>query len=147
MNPDLYGSRRLGPDHTKIWFPQPGVLLNLNHRVHWRQKAAVTKQWRQAAYWAAVTLGTPTERTHPHRFVQMMIPVPDRRPRDPHNLFPLVKASIDGLVDAGVWPNDTTEYVTTIEPYLFVHRAPIGEAAQIQIALYRQPPVHEEPSA
>jgi len=35
---------------------------------------------------------------------------PGRR-RDPHNYMPTVKAIIDGLVDAGVWPDDTPEDV------------------------------------
>ena len=145
MNPDLYGATRLNDEYTVIWFPQPGVLLNLNHRVHWRQRAKVTKQWRTAAYWAAITLGPPAERVHDHRFVQMMIPVPDRRRRDPSNLFPLLKAAIDGIqADAGYWPDDTPEFVTTVEPYLYVQRRILGEAPTIQIALKRQLSHNEE---
>lgn len=70
MNPDLYTARRVAADETRIRFPQPGVLLNLNHRVHWRRRAAVTKQWRTAAYWAAMTLAPdPVDRAHDHRYV------------------------------------------------------------------------------
>lgn len=141
MNIDLYTAERVTAEETRIRFPQPGVLLNLNHRVHWRRRAAVTKLWRTSAYWAATTLSPiPGVRLHDHRYVQMIIPVPDRRRRDPSNLFPLVKASVDGLVDAGLWPDDTPEFVTTIEPYLFVQRPTLGEAPTIELALYRQPP-------
>lgn len=52
--------------------------------------------------------------------VQVLLPVPDRRPRDPHNYFKTVKPIIDGLVDAGLWPNDTPTWVTTVEPRLVV---------------------------
>jgi Holliday junction resolvase RusA-like endonuclease len=140
VNPDLYHAKRLDGELTRVWFPQPGPLLNLNHRVHWSRRAAVTKQWRTAAYWAATTLGPPDLRAHDHRYVQMIIPVPDRRRRDPSNLIPLLKAAIDGLVDAHIWPDDTPDYVTTIEPYLFVQRPTLGEAPTIELALYRQPP-------
>jgi Holliday junction resolvase RusA-like endonuclease len=141
MNIDLYAAERVDAAHTRIRFPQPGPLLNLNHRVHWSRRAAVTKLWRTAAYWAATTLApSPADRAHDHRYVQMIIPVPDRRRRDPSNLIPLLKAAIDGLVDAHIWPDDTPEFVTTIEPYLFVQKPTLGEAPTIELALYRQPP-------
>jgi hypothetical protein len=44
--------------------------------------------------------------------------VTDRRRRDPHNYFATVKPIIDGLVDAGLWPDDTPAWVTTTEPAL-----------------------------
>ena len=49
-------------------------------------------------------------------------PVVDRRRRDPHNFAPTLKHVIDGLVDAGLWPDDTPEYVRTLEPALAVRR-------------------------
>jgi Holliday junction resolvase RusA-like endonuclease len=141
MNPEMYTAERVEVDHTRIRFPQPGPLMNLNHRVHWSRRAKITKQWRTAAFWAATTLApTPSERAHDHRYVLMTIPVPDRRRRDPSNLTPLLKAAIDGLVDADYWPDDAPEFVTTIEPYLFVQRPTLGEAPTIELALYRQPP-------
>lgn len=54
--------------------------------------------------------------------VQVMLPVPDRRRRDPHNYCGTVlKAVIDGLVKAGAWPDDTPDYVGHREPVL-VHK-------------------------
>lgn len=44
--------------------------------------------------------------------------VKDRRRRDAINLYPLVKALTDGLVDAGVIPDDTPQYVATPEPII-----------------------------
>jgi len=40
--------------------------------------------------------------------------------RDPSNYLPPVKAIVDGLVDAGLWPDDTGEFVTISEPALVV---------------------------
>jgi DNA (cytosine-5)-methyltransferase 1 len=63
------------------------------------------------------------------------------------HVFPLLKAAIDGCVDAGVWSDDTPEFVTTVEPYLFVQRPTLGEAPTIELALFRTPPapILEEP--
>jgi len=43
--------------------------------------------------------------------------VPNKRRRDPHNVYPTCKALIDGIAaDAGCWADDTPEFVTTTEP-------------------------------
>lgn len=105
-------------EHTRLFFPQPGRLLNMNHRTHWRTRWSVTKQWRTAAAQVALLLGPPAKRAHGFSFVRLIIPVPDRRRRDPGNLTPLTKACVDGLVDAGIWPDDTPEFVETLEPRL-----------------------------
>lgn len=52
--------------------------------------------------------------------VQVWIPFKDNRRRDPHNYCgTVVKAIIDGLVMAGVWPDDTPDYVGHREPILY----------------------------
>jgi hypothetical protein len=61
---------------------------------------------------------TGDSRPHGPSFVRLHIDVPDRRRRDPANLTPVTKAVVDGLVDAGVWPDDTPDWITTIEPRL-----------------------------
>jgi crossover junction endodeoxyribonuclease RusA len=48
--------------------------------------------------------------------VRVTFPVHDARRRDPHNLAPTVKAIVDGLVDAGVWPDDTDTWVIVLDP-------------------------------
>ncbi len=104
---------------TVITFPAPERLLNLNDRLHWTVQRRRARAWRDAAHWAAVAaLGI--ERRRPACVVAISLPVKDRRKRDPHNLFPTVKPIVDGLVDAGIWPDDTPEWVTTVEPALEV---------------------------
>ena len=121
---------------TSLLFPQPGRLLNMNHRTHWRTRWSVTKQWRTAAYQAALLLGPPSARTHPAAMVRLIIPVPDRRRRDPANLTPLTKACVvDGLVDAGVWPDDTPEYVETLEPRLVHVPTTKGLTATVELVI------------
>lgn len=89
----------------------PGKYLSMNDREHWRPRAGKVKAWRRAAYHAATALAAPTPAD-----IHMRFDVTDRRRRDPHNLYPTVKALIDGMVDAGLWPDDTPEWITTHEP-------------------------------
>lgn len=107
------------PGNFAIEFLPPDRLLSLNDRLHWAPQRQRARAWRLTAYATATEL-----RQYPHRLplapsiVTVHLPVPDRRRRDPHNYFPTVKPVIDGLVDAGLWPDDTPEWVTTTEPHL-----------------------------
>lgn len=101
----------------ELVFLPPARLMSMNDRDHWRAKAKMTKQWRAAANCAANSAHPGQSRLGPS-IVHIVFPVRDRRRRDPHNYYPTVKAIVDGLVDAGVWPDDTPEWVTTTEPTL-----------------------------
>lgn len=86
--------------------------LTANQRMHWRKKAAITKDVRTAARLAA------------HRIpdlgrceVTLTWFVKDRRRRDADNLISTLKPLCDGLVDAGVVQDDT--------PLLMVKHMPI----------------------
>lgn len=104
----------------QVVFSAPTPLLSVNQRVHWSKRARVTKEWRAAAHWGVRRLGTSADyRDLPPCRVLVELPVPDRRRRDPHNYTStIVKAIVDGLVDAGCWPDDTPEFVTVDEPRL-----------------------------
>lgn len=108
--------RRGGPRDPdgvlRISFPAPCVTLNLNDRLHHWKRAERVALWRRAARFAAY--GTPKNGPSNVRLV-IGVPYPGRR-RDPHNWMPTVKAVIDGLVDAGIWPDDNSDHVTVIEP-------------------------------
>ena len=109
-----------------IEFDAPGKILSMNDRMHWRPKAALTASWVDAAcraghQWARRRKWSPVPCT-----VQLLGPVRDRRRRDPHNYFATVKPVIDGLVLAGVWPDDTPEWVRTIEPALVLGATRVG---------------------
>lgn len=107
-------------DGMRVEFPLPCKPLTMNERLHWSQKAVRSRVWRHAAFYAAAALGSPSERAMPASTVSVVIPVRGRRARDPHNWYPTVKAVVDGLVDAGVWPDDNSDWVTTLEPVLRV---------------------------
>lgn len=83
-------------------------LLNANDRSHWARKAADTKRLRQLA-WAAARGAhiPPMDRA---RCTVTITWRTDRR-RDPANLYPSVKAWIDGIVDAHILPDDDQHHL------------------------------------
>jgi hypothetical protein len=96
------------PDHT-ITIPA-SPWLSANQRQHWTVRADLTAAWRQAAGWAAKASGTPALGLS--RVVAELHMVPRRRVRiDPANYAPTAKACVDGLVDAGIWPDDSSGWV------------------------------------
>ena len=117
----------------QLSFPTPADRLNMNGRVHWHVRARLTKLWRAAAWAAALKhLGEgPAARQRPPCMVRVSFPTsrPNQR-RDPHNWAPTVKAIVDGLVDARVWPDDNDQWVTILDsrfhPFTPTTSAPHG---------------------
>jgi Holliday junction resolvase RusA-like endonuclease len=83
-------------------------LLNANRRIHWRRRAELTKDIRSTAWMLTRARGIPGLARA--QVVCEYLP-PDRRRRDVHNLYPSAKAAVDGLVDAGVLPDDSDRYL------------------------------------
>lgn len=110
---------------TVLTFDQPDRLMSMNDRMHWRPRSRQIRVWRHAARIAALHIPT-ARRPHGQCTVDIELPVKDNRKRDPHNYYPTVKACIDGLVDAGVWPDDDPDHVVTNEPTLTVDRNRYG---------------------
>lgn len=83
-------------------------VLNLNDREHWRLKANKSKHIRQLAKQIARASRAP----HLKRaLLTVEIAFPDRKRRDPHNWMATVKPIVDGLVDAGVLPDDDAKHL------------------------------------
>jgi crossover junction endodeoxyribonuclease RusA len=80
--------------------------LSLNSRQHWRTKAHHTKVWR--TYAGIHAYGKPAM---PACDVTLTWFVTDSRRRDEDNIYPLLKALCDGLVDAGIVPDDTAAWM------------------------------------
>lgn len=78
--------------------------LNANQRMHWAKKAALTKQVRAASFYAAKNAGVL--RCDKVR-VTLTWFVRTTTRRDADNVVPTLKALCDGLVDAGIVPDDT----------------------------------------
>lgn len=77
------------------------LILTSNQRLHPQVKAKKTKALRTLAMSEAEGL----RGLQPCRVIAWL-GFPDRRRRDPNNWWPTIKALMDGLVDAGVWPDD-----------------------------------------
>jgi len=100
----------------------------MNQRKHWAWVSKTKRAWREAAYYSALQWrSTPSKRrlegTH---LVSFRFPMATNRRRDPHNYYPTIKPIIDGLTDAGLWPDDTAEYVATVEPIFVSKDQPVS---------------------
>lgn len=101
-------------------------LLSANDKIHWAARSRLTKQLRQWGY----LLGREGEGVARlglrHARVEMEFAYPDRRRRDRSNLAPTVKALMDGLIDAGLLPDDADRFLdgphTVIAARLADHR-------------------------
>ena len=87
-------------------------LLSLNGRGHWSERNKISQQWKMAAWALARQARIPAVQR-----VSLLAEYrpPDRRRRDSDNFTPTVKACIDGIVAAGVIPDDEApRYVADI---------------------------------
>lgn len=85
--------------------------LSANQRMHWAPKAKRTAALRQLGF----TMATHSRiRDFGTAHVAAFIGYPRNGKADPANAAPTVKALIDGLTDAGVWPDD--DHVHVIGP-------------------------------
>jgi Holliday junction resolvase RusA-like endonuclease len=94
----------------------PGLeLLSLNGRDHWAKRHRVTRDIKEAA-WAVATRELIAGRaaTLQRAEVTVTYQPPDRRRRDADNLALSGKAAIDGLVLAGVLPDDSSRHVAGV---------------------------------
>lgn len=96
----------------ELTIPAPCDWINANQRLHWAEKARRTKAWRTAAHYIA---GAVPRRqrifTTPVHIVCTVHKTRNGR-FDVSNLAPTSKALVDGLVDAGVIPDDSNQWVT-----------------------------------
>lgn len=99
----VWGSRVLPLTRSK--------LITANDKMHWGVRARLTKQLRQWGY----LLGREGEGVArlglTHARVEVEFAYPDRRRRDRSNLAPTVKALMDGLIDAGLLPDDADRFL------------------------------------
>lgn len=123
----------------EISFPLPARPWSVNERLHWSKAAALTSAWRHATHAHALSWRNKNGAAwdaHQGRpgLVCVMIPFRDNRRRDPHNYSAtVVKAIVDGLVDAGLWPDDTADWVTVADPTFTVDLSYGGGLVSVRI--------------
>lgn len=85
----------------------PDLLINANDRLHWARRTNLTAALRMLGRSLGQQLDPPARRV----LVVYTLGMLTRGRRDPSNWHPSAKAWTDGLVDAGVFPDDSAEYV------------------------------------
>jgi crossover junction endodeoxyribonuclease RusA len=105
---------------TTLRFELPHAMtLSANGRQHWAQKARATRNLRTLAAHSAdqqmVGRGIRYDRAH----LTVHVGWPTRHRRDVANISPTIKALIDGIVDAGLLPDDDDTHLIgpDLRPY------------------------------
>lgn len=115
-----------------LWFPPPHKVWSINERIHWAERSRRVRAWEHAAYMAA-----RQDRISdlPGRWeVTLRLPFATLRRRDPHNYTgTVVKAVIDGLVRAKVWPDDTPEHVTVKDSEIYRPDTLLDQNVQVRL--------------
>lgn len=105
--------------------------LNANRRMHWAQRARTVKEIRREA-----CIRAKAARIKPQSHITVRLHYqPDRaiKRRDPANIWPTQKPLIDGLVDAGIVPDDNPEFVTEQVPIIHEKRPGVGPHCWLEI--------------
>lgn len=108
-----------------IVLPWTKPLLNLNSRQHWSARARDTEAVRSVT----AMLCRDVEPALKVRVVLSYTPR-DRRRRDADNLVGMLKPICDGIVDAGVVPDDTPEFMVKEMPVI---NPPAGKHAKMEL--------------
>ena len=90
------------------------VTINAERSQHWSRRSKASAEWRDQFGTLALAAGLPRCDVGPcHVHVH---PLSTRRVpnQDVAACVPAAKAAIDGLVDAGVWPDDTPAWVVAV---------------------------------
>jgi Holliday junction resolvase RusA-like endonuclease len=85
-------------------------LLNANMREHWSKRAHLTSDIRILSR----NLSSHIPRLEKVK-IRAVYYAPNNRRRDMSNIFPSVKAAVDGLTDSGVLKDDSDRYVVSLE--------------------------------
>ncbi len=97
----------------KLEYEQRPVSLNAERKKHWTARQKTSAEWREAFAVLAVTKGVPAL---PYISVDVVVEQKGNgKLQDVGNCYPSAKAAIDGLVDAGVIPDDTPEHLLSIK--------------------------------
>ena len=103
-----------------LTFTSPTHPLSVNRNLHWAARRRLLEPWKDAAWATArnhrVRHGGAFQEARPIT-VQVVLPFRTNARRDPHNYTgTVVKAVVDGIVRAGLVPDDTPDWVTVLDP-------------------------------
>lgn len=117
---------------VELTMPEKPLTLNRERNLHRMQRAQFVRHWREQFGW----LGREAKMQPASWLHVSAIPFQRRGPlQDVSSCHPSVKAAIDGLVDIGIIPDDTAEFVPAIT-YLPAQRG--DDALTIVVECYRE---------
>lgn len=114
--------------HPSDW---DGTRLSLNDRLHFRANADRTKFWRELSG----ILGRRIRARLSRGRVEVVYRFPDERRREVSNLQSTSKAILDGIVDAGIYPDDDDRHMIGPENL----RDPVNGPHRVTVLLYGVP--------
>lgn len=111
-----------------VEFRPPAPLVGVQRQLRC-QRAGL---WREAAWVAAMAQLRPAERPQRRSLVHVTLPKdPASKWHVSKDLSPTIGAIVDGLVHAGLWPDDTSEYVKVDEPSFWTASSVLVEISMI----------------
>lgn len=90
-----------------LWVP-PDLCLTANRRLHWAARARMARTIRAQAQAAARRSLTPVARP---TLLTITVTYPHAGRHDPANWADYAKHAVDGITDAGIWPDDDASWV------------------------------------
>lgn len=126
------------PRVLTLTIPAPAAWLNANGRVDRRRQTPDRRAWRDAGLVYARQAKLPAL-ARAHMVAELRFT--DTRRRDPHNYYPTVKAVVDGLVDYGLLPDDSSEYLVGPDLRLgpTITARPFGPAGELVLTITEVP--------
>jgi crossover junction endodeoxyribonuclease RusA len=104
----------------EIRYPTPGRIWSTNddRTMHWAVRSRLVREWRDTT---AIIARMQKVQPQGPSIVTIDLRFSRNGRRDPMNYVgTCLKAAIDGLVDAGVWPDDTPDWVEIRQPNLII---------------------------
>lgn len=96
-------------DKEKPW------TANAERSFHYHKRAGLVRDCRERFHWLAVSAQIPPLQTI--RVEAIPLSKSKRTRQDVAAVFPAVKAAIDGIVDAGVLPDDSAKHLVSLTFY------------------------------
>lgn len=125
---------------VEVHFPIPAVAaISTNQATGsaWQANRRKLAGWRAGVGWGWNLLPKAARAEVVGRRCEVAVTIPfaTNRRRDPANYVgTVVKAIVDQLVEQGVWPDDSPEWVTVAEPTLVV-----GDTATVRLTPLEEP--------
>ena len=104
---------------AEFGFKPLAEVWSTNRHGSWQRNMRLHRAWAEGTAWEWKGLPSSVRKTWKGvpATVHVTLTFREKRRRDPHNFVgTVVKAIVDGLVRAGVWPDDNPQWVTVIEP-------------------------------